>query len=74
MAAPTEPPSRDARQACWDGRDAYFGCLARNNLIEDDGKSCRSENSAYERNCAQSWVEYFNKRRVLDMRKQATVR
>ena len=85
------PPSRSERQRCWDGRDAYFGCLTANNLIQDDPKSlCKKEKGNYEKECAASWVsllpsfcqidltnwskvEYFNKRRILEMRQKFTV-
>ncbi|WFD30202.1 hypothetical protein MSPP1_001219 [Malassezia sp. CBS 17886] len=31
---------------------------------------CVRERDAYEGNCAQSWVDYFNKRRILDERQK----
>lgn len=109
-------PTRSARQACWTGRDAYFGCLTRNNLIIPPGTDvssnapggasgsgggarnkkpsstevtdkgspqqqptgmltreqdpCAKERDEYEKHCASSWVDYFNKRRVLEERQR----
>ncbi|KAF9648957.1 hypothetical protein BDM02DRAFT_3095502 [Thelephora ganbajun] len=59
--------SREGRQHCWDRRDAYFACLDNAHVLKpgDEGKACATEKAAYEKNCAKSWIEYFNKRRVL---------
>ncbi|SCV74413.1 BQ2448_6845 [Microbotryum intermedium] len=70
--SPGSIPDRSARQACWDHRDAYFGCLEKNNIIvpgsERESGLCQAEREGYEGRCAQSWVDYFNKRRVLQLR------
>lgn len=59
--------SREGRKLCWDNRDTYFKCLDNAGVLKpgDEGKACASEKVAYEKNCAKSWIEYFNKRRVL---------
>ncbi|KAG7090633.1 hypothetical protein E1B28_009735 [Marasmius oreades] len=62
-------PSRDDRQKCWEARDAYFSCLDTVGVVkagEERSKgACTSENETYQKNCAQSWIEYFNQRRVI---------
>ncbi|EIN03998.1 hypothetical protein PUNSTDRAFT_108838 [Punctularia strigosozonata HHB-11173 SS5] len=60
--------SRSDRQKCWDSRDAYFKCLDAAGILtpgEETGARCKAENEVYEQNCAKSWIDYFNKRRVL---------
>jgi len=60
---------REERQKCWSTRDAYFTCLDVLGIItpgeEAPSKKCKTERKAYEKACAKSWVEYFNKRRVI---------
>ncbi|KAF8574943.1 hypothetical protein K439DRAFT_1257119, partial [Ramaria rubella] len=62
-----QAPDRSQRQVCWDGRDAYFACLDKNNVLKPGQEEdvCAKQKKAYESNCAKSWIEYFNKRRVL---------
>jgi cytochrome c oxidase assembly factor 6 len=55
-------PDRSAREVCYEGRDAFFRCLDRNNIIdsvkEDElaKKLCVPELRAFEKACAESWV------------------
>jgi cytochrome c oxidase assembly factor 6 len=73
-------PDRSAREQCWYGRDAFFKCLDRNDIIdsvkEDDKakKLCASELKAFEKACADSWVTYFKKRRVFEYQKELTLK
>ncbi|EPS93677.1 hypothetical protein FOMPIDRAFT_1094440, partial [Fomitopsis schrenkii] len=64
--------SRSDRQKCWDSRDAYFACLDGAQVVKpgDEGDACGGPKAAYERNCAKSWIDYFNKRRVLAEQQQ----
>ncbi|PFH51118.1 hypothetical protein AMATHDRAFT_143349 [Amanita thiersii Skay4041] len=60
-------PTRQDRQKCWEARDAYFACLDGIGVIkagEEEGK-CSAARKAYEGNCAKSWIDYFNQRRVI---------
>ncbi|GAA97157.1 uncharacterized protein L969DRAFT_84421 [Mixia osmundae IAM 14324] len=68
-------PNRSQRDRCWESRDAYFSCLDKSDVIVpgDEGKTCSKENKHYEKECAKSWVDYFNKRRVLEARQKATL-
>ncbi|KAE8540107.1 hypothetical protein D1P53_004045 [Cryptococcus gattii VGV] len=79
-------PSREERKACWNSRDIYFGCLDKNKILQagDEirtdtkgdiipGQVCSAERKDYENSCAKAWVDYFNKRRTLELRRLATI-
>ncbi|WWD18118.1 hypothetical protein CI109_102567 [Kwoniella shandongensis] len=79
-------PTRQQRQQCWSTRDAYFACLDKNKVYvpgdevkkDDKGKEvqggfCSEERVGYENACGKSWIDYFNKRRILELRRQATI-
>lgn len=40
-------------------------------MAERDADPCVELRNVYEGSCAQSWIEYFNKRRVLEERQKA---
>ncbi|BGO99376.1 cytochrome c oxidase, subunit VIb [Rhodotorula toruloides] len=63
-------PDRSQRSQCWESRDAYFACLDKNGVQVpgQEGEACKKENNEYKGKCAGSWVDYFNKRRVLQLR------
>ncbi|KAH9902387.1 cytochrome oxidase c subunit VIb-domain-containing protein [Cubamyces lactineus] len=67
--------SRKDRQRCWDSRDAYFACLDAANVVKpgDEGTACADTKKTYEQNCAKSWIDYFNKRRVLAEQQQGVL-
>lgn len=68
-AEPEKPnaASRDDRKKCWESRDLYFSCLDAAQVVVpgSEGDRCNAQNKAFQQNCAKSWVDYFNKRRVL---------
>lgn len=72
-------PNRTQRAQCWEGRDAYFECLDRNNIVDSikeaktAEKQCSKEGVMFEKNCASSWVQYFKKRRVMEVQKAQTL-
>ncbi|EPE34407.1 Cytochrome c oxidase subunit h [Glarea lozoyensis ATCC 20868] len=72
-------PDRTQRAKCWEGRDAYFSCLDKNNIIDSitekdkAEKFCSGEGRKFEANCASSWVTYFKKRRVMEHQKNETL-
>ncbi|KAI0353673.1 hypothetical protein OH77DRAFT_1426909 [Trametes cingulata] len=70
-----DPTSRKDRQRCWDSRDAYFACLDAANVVKpgDEGAACAETKKTYEANCAKSWIDYFNKRRVLAEQQQGVL-
>lgn len=59
--------TRHDRQRCWESRDLYFDCLDGAGVLKagDEGDVCAREKRSYEANCAKSWIDYFNKRRIL---------
>ncbi|KAF9223249.1 hypothetical protein BS17DRAFT_705498 [Gyrodon lividus] len=59
--------TRQDRKQCWESRDLYFECLDRVGVLEagKEGSACIKQKSQYEENCAKSWIEYFNRRRIL---------
>ncbi|CAO3678958.1 unnamed protein product [Umbelopsis ramanniana] len=78
---PNKPPSRRERQQCWKVRDEYFSCLESCGILDPEamntkdttrekGKACLDKKKIYEDTCMTSWVEYFNKRRVLEERQR----
>ncbi|KAL0765069.1 hypothetical protein CaCOL14_012328 [Colletotrichum acutatum] len=72
-------PDRSERRKCWEARDAYFGCLDRNVIVDalkDDAKArkaCPAENQVFERDCAAAWVKYFKQWRVADLQKKQRI-
>ncbi|KAH6901197.1 hypothetical protein BKA70DRAFT_1374814 [Coprinopsis sp. MPI-PUGE-AT-0042] len=60
--------TRQNRKQCWDARDAIV-------KAGEEGAACAAENKAYAENCAHSWIEYFNQRRVIaDAQKERLAR
>lgn len=55
-------PDRSSRARCWDGRDKFFACLDRNEIldaIKDDKEArrkCAKEVEEFEAACSQTWV------------------
>ncbi|KAF7965928.1 hypothetical protein HWV62_14434 [Athelia sp. TMB] len=66
---PEEPSaiSRQSRAKCWEHRDTYFACLDAAGVVKagEEGGACAKEEAGYAQNCAKSWIEYFNQRRVI---------
>ncbi|KAF8926460.1 cytochrome oxidase c subunit VIb-domain-containing protein [Dissophora ornata] len=64
-------PSRADRQKCWKARDAFFACLNESKVLDPSAPEaasiCKDLRKQYEGACMKSWVEYFNKRRVLEV-------
>lgn len=55
-------PDRTSRARCWEGRDLFFACLDKNDIldgIKEDGKArqkCAKEVAEFEEACSKSWV------------------
>ncbi|KDQ08666.1 hypothetical protein BOTBODRAFT_138598 [Botryobasidium botryosum FD-172 SS1] len=75
MSTPVAP-SREDRKRCWESRDIYFSCLDAAQVVVpgEEGTKCDAQKKAYGTDCAKSWVDYFNKRRVLAERQKATLK
>ena len=72
-------PSRTERQRCWTARDAYFGCLDANSILDATAdpaaarKACPDHSDAFERDCAAKWVAYFKEWRVVEAKRRAKI-
>ena len=55
-------PDRTSRKRCWEGRDLFFACLDRNDIldaIKDDKEArrkCAKEVEEFEAACSSTWV------------------
>jgi hypothetical protein len=55
-------PDRTSRKRCWEGRDLFFACLDRNDIldgIKDDKEArrkCAKEVEEFEAACSATWV------------------
>lgn len=55
-------PDRNKREECYESRDIFFKCLDKHDILdankedEKSRKACPEEVTAYERDCARSWV------------------
>ncbi|KXL44614.1 hypothetical protein M433DRAFT_77169 [Acidomyces richmondensis BFW] len=73
-------PDRSARARCWESRDIFFVCLDKNGIIDsvkEDEKAkqvCAPELKEFEKSCASSWVTYFKKRRVMEYKRDLTLK
>lgn len=74
-------PTRTERAVCWAARDAYYGCLDANNIIDASrepgasaaAKKCPEASAQFERDCAAAWVKYFKQWRVADIQKRRRI-
>ncbi|KAJ5582271.1 hypothetical protein N7535_000891 [Penicillium sp. DV-2018c] len=72
-------PDRTSRARCWEGRDAFFACLDKNDIldgIKEDQKArqkCAKEVAEFEAACSQSWVKYFKEKRVMEYNRDKTI-
>lgn len=59
-------PDRTSRQRCYEGRDMFFTCLDRNDIldaIKDDKEArrkCGKEIAEFETACSRAWVCVFS--------------
>jgi cytochrome c oxidase assembly factor 6 len=59
-------PDRTSRARCWEGRDTFFACLDKNDIldgIKEDKKArqkCAKEVAEFEAACSQSWVRTYS--------------
>jgi len=75
-----EAPNRSARAQCWESRDIFYECLDEHDILDaakDDAevrKKCPKELKYFEKDCASTWVKYFKEKRVMDYKKEMTIR
>jgi len=76
-----KPMKREERRKCWEARDAYFTCLDRSptkilDPIKDAAaakEKCAAQDTAFDRDCASSWVVYFKQKRVADWEREQKI-
>ncbi|QKX56163.1 uncharacterized protein TRUGW13939_03263 [Talaromyces rugulosus] len=72
-------PDRSSRQQCWNGRDLFFECLDRNDIVDgikndsEARKRCGKEIAEFEGSCAKAWVKYFKEKRVMEYNRDQTI-
>ncbi|ORY77682.1 ymr244c-a-like protein [Protomyces lactucae-debilis] len=71
---------RASRERCWSGRDAFFACLDANGIVDPLKKKqetdthCKPEKTRFEDGCVATWVEYFCKKRVLEIQRENMIK
>lgn len=71
---------RASRQKCWDARDLFFKCLDTHDIIDPNKdkslttSSCPTERSQFESDCVATWVDYFGKKRVLEIQREQMIK
>lgn len=73
-----DPPNKIKRKICWDARDKFFECLAKNNIDNslDPNQSANVESNCgklraqFKNDCVDSWYKYFQEKRYNDIRRQ----
>ncbi|GAQ04481.1 cytochrome c oxidase assembly factor 6 [Aspergillus lentulus] len=72
-------PDRSSREKCWEGRDLFFSCLDKNNIIDsikedkEARRQCGKELAQFEGSCAKAWVKYFKEKRVMEYNRDKTI-
>ncbi|OQD76152.1 hypothetical protein PENDEC_c005G01293 [Penicillium decumbens] len=72
-------PDRTSRARCWEGRDIFFACLDRNDILDgikndkEARQKCAKEVAEFEAACSQTWVKYFKEKRVMEYNRDRTI-
>ncbi|KAH8697038.1 cytochrome oxidase c subunit VIb-domain-containing protein [Talaromyces proteolyticus] len=72
-------PNRSSREHCYNGRDLFFDCLDRNDILDavkndaDARKKCGKEIAEFESACSKAWVKYFKEKRVMEYNRDQTI-
>jgi len=53
---------RAQRKACWEAKDALWGCLDKVKGDADPSSVCKQARDLYEQMCPQSWVVHFDRK------------
>lgn len=57
-------PNRSSREVCYNGRDLFFSCLDRNDILDavkndsEARKKCGKEIAEFESACSKAWVRF----------------
>ncbi|RAH78168.1 hypothetical protein BO86DRAFT_391988 [Aspergillus japonicus CBS 114.51] len=72
-------PDRSSRQRCYEGRDLFFSCLDRNDILnavkndKEAQRKCGKELAQFETACSRAWVKYFKEKRVMEYNRDKTI-
>lgn len=72
-------PDRSSREVCYQGRDLFFSCLDRNDILDaikhdsEARKKCGKEIAEFETACSKAWVKYFKEKRVMEYNRDQTI-
>ncbi|EAW09551.1 cytochrome c oxidase subunit 6B family protein [Aspergillus clavatus NRRL 1] len=72
-------PDRTSREKCWEGRDNFFACLDKNEIVDsikedkEVRRKCGKELAEFEGACAKAWVKYFKEKRVMEYNRDKTI-
>ncbi|KAF3404722.1 Cytochrome c oxidase assembly factor 6 [Talaromyces pinophilus] len=72
-------PDRSSREVCYNGRDLFFSCLDRNDILDaikhdsEARKKCGKEIAEFESACSKAWVKYFKEKRVMEYNRDQTI-
>ncbi|GAD93258.1 hypothetical protein ANI_1_1638144 [Paecilomyces variotii No. 5] len=72
-------PDRSSREQCYIGRDMFFSCLDRNDIVDaikhdkDARRKCGKEIAEFETACSKTWVKYFKEKRVMEWNRDQTI-
>ncbi|BFZ56464.1 hypothetical protein PYCC9005_003510 [Savitreella phatthalungensis] len=71
---------RASRERCWQGRDKFFACLDKHGILDPLNKqkdaadaSCALEKRQFEDGCVATWVDYFCKKRLMEMQREKMI-
>lgn len=75
------PNTRSQRVKCWESRDQFFACLDKIQVIDSLSpvnqdkvkKNCSEEFNNFNKECINSWIQYFQKKRITDWEKSQYV-
>ncbi|PYH89237.1 hypothetical protein BO71DRAFT_403211 [Aspergillus ellipticus CBS 707.79] len=72
-------PDRSSRARCYEGRDMFFSCLDRNDILDaikedkEVRRKCGKEIAEFETACSAAWVKYFKEKRVMEFNRDQTI-
>ncbi|RJE20115.1 hypothetical protein PHISCL_07545 [Aspergillus sclerotialis] len=72
-------PDRSSRERCYEGRDLFFSCLDKNDILDsvkndkEARRKCGKEIAEFESVCSRAWVKYFKEKRVMEYNRDKTI-
>lgn len=71
MSTVTDQSLKSSRKLCYKFRDEYFNCLEREGENKD---KCKAVLKLFEKNCPETWVQHFLRKRGIDKYKKELVK